>query len=47
MPPGESPPAQCYGLTSFSADVVIEDSDEKQDIDYAYDGLFMGVHFVL
>ena len=34
------------GLTSFSADVVIEDSDEKQDIDYAYDGLFMGVHFV-
>ncbi len=34
------------GLTSFSADVVIEDSDEKQDIDYAYDGLFMGIHFV-
>ena len=34
------------GLTSFSADVVIEDNVEKQDIDYAYDGLFMGVHFV-
>ena len=34
------------GLTSFSADIVIEDSDEKQEIDYAYDGLFMGVHFV-
>ena len=34
------------GLTSFSADVTIEDSDEKQDIDYAYNGLFMGVHFV-
>jgi hypothetical protein len=34
------------GLTSFSADITIEDSDEKQDIDYAYGGLFMGVHFV-
>jgi hypothetical protein len=34
------------GLTSFSADVLIEDNAEKQDIDYAYDGLFMGVHFV-
>jgi len=34
------------GLTSFSADVTIEDSDEKKDIDYAYDGLFMGIHFV-
>jgi hypothetical protein len=34
------------GLTSFSADITIEDSDEKKDIDYAYDGLFMGIHFV-
>jgi hypothetical protein len=34
------------GLTSFTADVVIEDSIERQDISYAYDGLFMGVHFV-
>ncbi|MCK4834296.1 MAG: hypothetical protein KAT12_05945 [Gammaproteobacteria bacterium] len=34
------------GLTSFSADVVIEDNVEKQDISYAYDGLFIGMHFV-
>lgn len=34
------------GLVSFDADVVIEDNNEKQDISYAYDGLFMGVHFV-
>ncbi|NOQ70291.1 MAG: hypothetical protein GQ573_09300 [Gammaproteobacteria bacterium] len=34
------------GLANFDADVVIEDNTEKQDISYAYDGLFMGVHFV-
>ena len=34
------------GLVSFDADVVIEDNTEKQDISYAYDGLFMGLHFV-
>jgi hypothetical protein len=34
------------GLTSFAADVVIEDNIEKQNISYAYDGLFMGLHFV-
>ncbi len=34
------------GLTSFAADVVIEDNIEKQDISYAYDGLFLGMHFV-
>jgi len=34
------------GLTSFAADIVIEDSIEKQDISYAYDGLFVGMHFV-
>ncbi len=34
------------GLTTFSADVVIEDNIEKQDISYAYEGLFMGLHFV-
>ena len=34
------------GLTSFAADVVIEDNIERQDISYAYDGLFLGVHFV-
>ncbi len=34
------------GLTSFNADVVIEDNIEKQEISYTYDGLFMGLHFV-
>ena len=34
------------GLTSFAADVVIEDNIEKQEISYAYDGLFMGMHFI-
>lgn len=34
------------GLVSFDADVVIEDNNEKQDIGYAYDGLFLGLHFV-
>ena len=34
------------GLVSFNADVVIEDNIEKKDISYAYDGLFMGLHFV-
>jgi len=34
------------GLTSFSADVEIEDNIKKQEISYAYDGLFMGLHFV-
>ena len=34
------------GLTSFAADVVIEDNIERQDISYSYDGLFLGVHFV-
>jgi hypothetical protein len=34
------------GLTSFAADVSIEDDLEKQDISYSYDGLFMGLHFV-
>ncbi len=34
------------GLTSFSADVVIEDNTERQDISYAYDGLYVGIHSV-
>ena len=34
------------GLVSFDADVVIEDNTEKQDISYAYDGLFIGLHFI-
>ncbi len=34
------------GLVNFDADVVIEDNNEKQEISYAYGGLFMGLHFV-
>ena len=34
------------GLTSFSTDVVIEDNIKKQEISYAYDGVFVGLHFV-
>ena len=34
------------GMTNFTTDVVIEDDIEKQDISYAYGGLFLGVHFV-
>jgi len=33
------------GLASFDANVTIEKSDETQDISYAYDGVFMGLHF--
>jgi hypothetical protein len=33
------------GLTSFTADIDIEDSIEKQEISYAYDGLYVGMHF--
>jgi hypothetical protein len=34
------------GLTSFATDVEIEDNIKKQEISYAYDGLFVGLHFV-
>jgi len=34
------------GLANFDADIVIEDDTEKQNISYAYDGLFAGAHFV-
>lgn len=34
------------GMTSFTTDVVINDNAEKQDISYAYGGLFTGVHWV-
>lgn len=35
------------GLTYFDADVVIEDSIDKQDISYGYDGAYIGMHFLL
>jgi hypothetical protein len=34
------------GLANFAADIVIEDDIEKQEISYAYGGLFIGMHFV-
>lgn len=34
------------GLSSFNADVVIDETLDKQNINYAYAGLFMGLHFV-
>jgi hypothetical protein len=35
------------GLTYFSADVEIDEQDELTEIAYAYNGLFLGVHFGL
>lgn len=34
------------GVTYFDADVTIEDSEERTDINYGYDGLFLGLHVV-
>ena len=34
------------GLAYFDADVTIEDSDQRTDINYGYDGLFLGLHVI-
>ena len=34
------------GLSYFDADIVINEDDERTDINYGYDGLFIGVHGV-
>ena len=34
------------GVAYFDADVTIEDSEERTDINYGYDGLFLGLHIV-
>jgi len=34
------------GLAYFDADIVINEEDERTDINYGYDGLFIGVHGV-
>lgn len=34
------------GIAYFDADVTIEDSEERTDINYGYDGLFLGLHIV-
>ena len=33
------------GITYFSTEVVIEDADERQDIEYGYAGAYIGMHF--
>ena len=35
-----------FGLAYFDADVVIEDTAEKIDVTYGYDGGFIGMHFM-
>ncbi len=35
------------GVTTFDADVVIEDNEEKKNISYGYDGAYIGMHFFL
>ena len=35
-----------FGVSYFDADVTIEDSDERTDIDYGYSGAFIGLHLV-
>lgn len=34
------------GITSFNADVTIDESLEKTNVNYAFGGLFIGLHFV-
>jgi hypothetical protein len=34
------------GVTYFDADVKIEDSIEKKDVSYGYDGAFVGLHLI-
>ena len=34
------------GISYFDADVTIEDSEERTDVNYGYDGLFLGLHIV-
>ena len=33
------------GITYFDADVVVDDSAQRTDVNYGYDGLFLGLHF--
>ena len=34
------------GISYFDADVTIEESEERTDVNYGYDGLFLGLHVV-
>jgi hypothetical protein len=33
------------GITYFSAEVDVRDAEKIDEISYAYDGLFLGLHF--
>ena len=33
------------GLTYFNSEVIIEDSNEKQEVNYGYGGAYVGIHF--
>jgi len=35
-----------FGLSYFDADIIIEDSLERTDVQYSYDGVFLGLHAV-
>jgi len=35
-----------FGISYFGAEVTIEDSEERIDVDYGYSGAFIGLHMV-
>lgn len=35
-----------FGLTYFDAEVTIEDEVDKTEVDYGYDGAYIGAHFI-
>jgi len=41
------PLGMLFGIAYFNAEVKIEGSEERIDISYGYNGVFMGLHVVL
>jgi hypothetical protein len=35
-----------FGITYFDADVKIEDDTDRTDVDYGYNGVFLGIHAI-
>lgn len=35
-----------FGISYFDADIIIEDALERTDVNYSYDGIFLGIHGV-
>ena len=33
-----------FGISYFDADIIVEDSIERTDVQYGYDGVFLGLH---